>query len=228
MPDGVFLITGASSGIGQATARQAVAAGFRVALIARSRDRLESQRDELGGPGVALAMACDVTEWDELERAVATTIARFGRLDVAFANAGFGAVRGFLNESPEHWRSMILTNVYGAALTIRATVPALAQTRGHLLLTGSVAGHVVVPGSVYSATKHAVGAMAEAARRELHERGIRVTLISPGNVDTPFFDNAPAVALTDDDVARAVMYAVSQPSHVGINEILLRHRDQEI
>ncbi len=228
MPDRVFLITGASSGIGQATARQAVAAGFRVALLARSLDRLEAQRVELGGPDVALAIGCDVTEWEELERAVATTLAQFGRLDVAFANAGFGAVRGFLNESPEHWRSMILTNVYGAALTVRATVPALEETRGHLLLTGSVAGHVAVPGSVYSATKHAVGAMAEAARKELHERGIRVTLISPGNVDTPFFDNAPAVALTDDDVARAVMYAVSQPPNVGINEILMRHRDQDI
>lgn len=228
MPSPVFLITGASSGIGRATARQAVAAGFRVALLARSLERLEAQRDELGGPQVALAIRCDVTEWDELERAVAITLARYGRLDVAFANAGFGAVRGFLNESPEHWRAMILTNVYGAALTVRATVPALAESKGHLLLTGSVAGHVTVPGSVYSATKHAVGAMAEAARKELHERGIRVTLISPGNVDTPFFDNAPAVALTDDDVARAVMYAVSQPPHVGINEILMRHRDQDV
>ncbi len=228
MPDQVMLITGASSGIGRATARQAVAAGFRVALLARSLDRLEAQRDELGGTDVALALGCDVTEWDELERAVATTLAQFGRLDVAFANAGFGAVRGFLNESPEHWRSMILTNVYGAALTVRATIPALEETNGHLLLTGSVAGHVAVPGSVYSATKHAVGAMAEAARKELHGRGIRVTLISPGNVDTPFFDNAPPVALADDDVARAVMYAVSQPPHVGINEILLRHRDQDV
>jgi NADP-dependent 3-hydroxy acid dehydrogenase YdfG len=155
-------------------------------------------------------------------------LARLGRLDVVFANAGFGAVRGFLNESPEHWRSMILTNVYGAALTIRATIPALEATRGHLLLTGSVAGHVVVPGSVYSATKHAVGAMAEAARKELHPRGIRVTLISPGNVDTPFFDNAPSVALTDDDVARSVMFAVGQPPEVAINEILLRHREQDI
>ena len=147
---------------------------------------------------------------------------------MVFANAGFGAARGFLNESPEHWRSMILTNVYGAALTIRATIPALEATGGHLLLTGSVAGHVVVPGSVYSSTKHAVGAMAEAARKELHRRGIRVTLISPGNVDTPFFDNAPTVALTDDDVARSVIFAVSQPPEVAINEILLRHRDQDV
>lgn len=228
MADPVFLITGASSGIGQATARHAVAAGFRVALLARSVDRLRAQQDELGGPDMALAIGCDVTEWDQLERAVATTTETFGRLDVAFANAGFGAVRGFLNESPEHWRAMILTNVYGAALTIRATIPALEANGGHVLLTGSAAGHVAIPGSVYSATKHAVGAMAESARRELYQRGIRVTLISPGNVDTPFFENAPQIALTDDDVARAVMYAVTQPAHVGINEILMRHRDQEI
>ena len=224
----VFLITGASSGIGQATARQAVAAGHRVALLARSTDRLESLAADLGGSDRALAVGCDVTEWDELRQAVEATLARFGRLDVVFANAGFGAARGFLNESPEHWRAMILTNVYGAALTIRATIPALEATRGHLLLTGSVAGHVVVPGSVYSSTKHAVGAMAEAARKELHQRGIRVTLISPGNVDTPFFDNTPTVALTDDDVARSVMFAVSQPPEVAINEILLRHRGQDI
>ena len=224
----VFLITGASSGIGQATARQAVAAGHRVALLARSTDRLESLAADLGGSDRALAVGCDVTAWDELRQAVEATLARFGRLDVVFANAGFGAARGFLNESPEHWRAMILTNVYGAALTIRATIPALEATRGHLLLTGSVAGHVVVPGSVYSSTKHAVGAMAEAARKELHQRGIRVTLISPGNVDTPFFDNTPPVALTDDDVARSVMFAVSQPPEVAINEILLRHRGQDI
>jgi len=228
MDDQVFLITGASSGIGEATARQAVAAGFRVALVARSNDRLASLAADLGGPDHACAIGCDVTEWEELERAVEATLARFGRLDVVFANAGFGAVRGFLNESPEHWRSMILTNVYGAALTIRATIPALEATRGHLLLTGSVAGHVVVPGSIYSATKQAVGAMAEAARKELHQRGIRVTLISPGNVDTPFFDNTPTVALTDDDVARSVMFAVGQPPEVAINEILLRHRDQDV
>jgi len=228
MSERVFLITGASSGIGSATARLAVAAGYRVALLARSVDRLGALAAELGGPDRALVAPCDVTEWDQVEAAVAATMDAYGRIDVAFANAGFGAVRGFLNESPEHWRSMILTNVYGAAITIRATVPALEATGGHVLLTGSAAGHVAIPGSVYSATKHAVVAMAESARKELRERGIRVTVISPGNVDTPFFENAPPIHLAGDDVARAVMYAVSQPPGVGINEILMRHIDQEV
>ncbi|MBI2684191.1 MAG: SDR family oxidoreductase [Actinobacteria bacterium] len=228
MAERVFLITGASSGIGRATARHAVAAGFRVALLARSVERLDALADELGGPARALGVSCDVTEWSSLERAVATTIATFGRIDVVFANAGFGAARGFLNESPEQWRDMILTNVYGVAITIRATIAALESTGGHLLMTGSVAGHVTIPGSVYGATKHAVGALGAAARAELGERGIRVTLISPGFVDTPFFDNTPQVALTEDDVARAVMFAVSQPAGVGVNEILMRHIDQAI
>jgi NADP-dependent 3-hydroxy acid dehydrogenase YdfG len=223
----VILITGASSGIGAATARTAVAAGNPVALLGRRREPLATLARELGDDR-ALAICGDVTEWDQLVAAVSSVRERFGRLDVVFANAGFGAVRGFLNESPEHWKSMILTNVYGAALTIRATVEALTETGGHLLLTGSVAGHVTVPGSVYSATKHAVVAMADSARKELHERGIRVTVISPGNVDTPFFDTAPAVALHEDDVARAVMFAIDQPPGVAINEILMRHPDQAI
>ena len=147
---------------------------------------------------------------------------RFGRIDVAFANAGFGAKRGFLAESPEHWRSMVLTNVYGAALTIRATLPALTESRGHLVLTGSVAGRRALPGSLYSATKWAVTAMGEAVRQELNDTGVRVTLVEPGMVDTPFFDQRPTDALTPDDVARAVMYAVSQPAHVDVNEILIR------
>jgi NADP-dependent 3-hydroxy acid dehydrogenase YdfG len=148
---------------------------------------------------------------------------RFGRIDVAFANAGFGAARGFLEESPEHWRSMVLTNVYGAALTIRATLPALKETRGHLVLTGSVAGRRALPGSLYSATKWAVTAMGESARQELNDTGVRVTVIEPGMVDTPFFSRgAGEGALKADDVARAVMFALEQPEHVDVNEILIR------
>src|SRR6185436_367143 len=121
MPNGpVMLITGASSGIGEATARRAADAGYRLALAARSEDRLQALVEDLGGGDRALAIRCDVTEWDEEQDAVARTLERFGRLDVAFANAGFGAKRGFLSESPEHWREMVLTNVYGAALTVRA------------------------------------------------------------------------------------------------------------
>ena len=223
MPDPVFLITGASTGIGAATARHAAQAGYRVVLAARSADKLEVLADELGGAERALALPCDVTEWEQQQALVAGALDAFGRLDVVFANAGFGAQRGFLNGDPEHWRAMVLTNVYGAALTIRATVPALRESSGHLLLTGSVAGRRVMPGSLYSCTKHAVTAMAEAARLDLDGSGVRVTLLSPGSVETPFWDNgAPAGALAGDDVAEAVMYAVTRPPHVDVNEILLR------
>ena len=222
MADPVFLITGASSGIGEATARRAAEAGYRLVLAARRLERLEALAEELGGAERALAVRCDVTEWPEQEAMVETALDRFGQLDVAFANAGFGAGRSFLASTPEHWRDMVLTNVYGAALTIRATLPALTATKGHLLLTGSVAGRRALPGSLYSCTKWAVTAMGEAARLELDGTGVRVTLIEPGMVDTPFFDNPVSDALEPDDVARAVLYVVSQPPHVDVNEILIR------
>jgi NADP-dependent 3-hydroxy acid dehydrogenase YdfG len=123
---------------------------------------------------------------------------------------------------------MVLTNVYGAALTIRATIPALKESKGHLLLTGSVAGRRALPGSLYSSTKWAVTGMGESARQELNDTGVRVTVIEPGMVDTPFFENGAAPgALTADDVARAVMFAVSQPPHVDVNEILVRPTSQQ-
>jgi NADP-dependent 3-hydroxy acid dehydrogenase YdfG len=221
MPDPVFLITGASSGIGAATARHAAREGYRVVLVARSEDKIASLAQELG-EGRALAVRCDVTEWEDQQRMVAKSLEAFGQLDVVFANAGFGAPRGFLESDVEHWRAMVLTNVYGAALTIRATLPAVRETRGHMLLTGSVAGRRALPGSLYSATKWAVTAMGEALRQEVDGSGIRVTLIEPGMVDTPFFNNRPKGALEADDVARAVMFAVSQPPHVDVNEVLIR------
>ena len=110
----------------------------------------------------------------------------------------------------------------------RATLPALKEARGHLLLTGSVAGRRALPGSLYSATKWAVTAMGEAARQELNGTGVRVTLIEPGMVDTPFFDQRPSNALRDDDIARAVMFALGQPPHVDVNEILVRPVDQGV
>jgi NADP-dependent 3-hydroxy acid dehydrogenase YdfG len=222
MSDPVFLITGASSGIGAATARRAAEAGYRLVLAARSVDRLSALAGELGGSERAVAVACDVTEWDQQQAMVVRALERFGRLDVAFVNAGFGAARGFLKESVEHWRSMVLTNVYGAALTIRAALPAVREARGHFVLTGSVAGRRALPGSLYSATKWAVTAMGESLRQELNDTGVRVTLIEPGMVDTPFFDNPGEGRLHADDVARTVMFAVSQPEHVDVNEILVR------
>ena len=224
----VLVVTGASSGIGAATARAAAEAGHRVVGAARRSVPLAGLARELGGPDRALAVACDVTEWGDQRRLVASALERFGRIDAVFANAGFGARRGFLEESPEHWREMVLTNVYGAALTIRASVDALRESRGHLLLTGSVAGRKVVPGSLYSCTKWAVTAMSEAARLELHGSGVRVTLLSPGTVRTPFYDDpVGGDQLVPEDVARAVMFALGQPPHVDVNEILMRPTIQD-
>jgi NADP-dependent 3-hydroxy acid dehydrogenase YdfG len=228
MADPVFLITGASSGIGAATARRAAEPGYRVVLAARSKEALDTLAEELGGPDHALAVECDVTDFAAQEAMVAAALEHFGRIDVAWANAGFGAKRGFLEGSPEQWRAMVLTNVLGAAYTIRATIPALKATTGHLLLTSSVAGRRALPGSLYSATKHAVTAMAESARQELDGTGIRVTCIEPGMVDTPFFDNKPEGALEPDDIARAVLFAISQPPHVDVNEILVRPTAQPL
>ena len=228
-----MLITGASSGIGARTARYAADAGYRLVLAARRESELIELATELGGDDRALAMPTDVTEWDQQERLAKAALDKFGRIDVVFANAGFGAARGFLEESPEHWRSMVLTNVYGAALTIRATLPPLLEAgTGHFVITGSVAGRRALPGSLYSSTKWAVTGMAESLRQELRQMhdnsAIRVTLIEPGMVDTDFFDNrpGPANALNDNDIARAVMYAIDQPEGVDVNEILIRPTSQ--
>jgi NADP-dependent 3-hydroxy acid dehydrogenase YdfG len=225
----VMLITGASTGIGAATARHAVEAGWRVVLAARSEDKLAALVDELGSEH-AFARCCDVTEFGDQEALVSAAIERFGRLDAAFANAGFGAARGFLKEDPETWRSMVLTNVLGVAYTIRAVMPLFGeQGAGHFLLTSSVAGRRSLPGSLYSATKWAVTGMGEALRQELRQdegSQVRVTLIEPGVVDTPFFDNRPSSALEPDDIARIVMFVLSQPARVDINEVLIRPTSQ--
>ncbi|HET7121671.1 MAG TPA: SDR family NAD(P)-dependent oxidoreductase [Solirubrobacterales bacterium] len=230
MADPVLLITGASSGIGAASAR-AAAGRYRLVLAARRLEELEELAAELGGAERAIAVRCDVTEWDEVQALAGTALERFGRIDAVFANAGFGAKRGFLEESPEQWRSMVLTNVYGVALTIRATLPHLLERGdGHFLVTSSVAGRRALPGSLYSATKWAATAIGEALRQELRQmhdnHGIKVTLIEPGMTDTPFFDNRPSGALEDEDIARAVMFALEQPAGVDVNEILVRPTSQ--
>ena len=229
--DPVLLITGASSGIGAATARRAAQAGYRLVLGARREDRVRDLAAELGGEERALGVRCDVAEWEDDQALAQRGLDAFGRIDAVFANAGFGAKRGFLEESPEHWRSMVLTNVLGVALTIRATLPhMLERGTGHYVLTSSVAGRRTLPGSLYSATKWAVSAMGEALRSELRQMhgngGIRVTLIEPGMTDTNFFNERPNDALADDDIARAVLFALSEPEHVDVNEILIRPASQ--
>jgi NADP-dependent 3-hydroxy acid dehydrogenase YdfG len=223
----VLLITGASSGIGAATARLA-ADRYRLVLAARRRSALDDLAADLGDDGAALAVECDVTKWNQVEALAARALEEFGRIDAVFANAGFGATRGFLEESPEHWESMVLTNVLGPALTIRATLPHLLERGdGHYLITSSVAGRRALPGSLYSATKFAATTIGEALRQELRQmrenQQIKVTLIEPGITDTEFFDDKPAEwALRDEDIAREVLHALTAPPGVEINEILIR------
>ena len=226
----VFLITGASTGIGEATARRAVEAGFKVVLAARSTEKLERLQAELGREK-ALAVTCDVADWQSQVNLVKQTLGRFGRIDVAFANAGFSKGSTFYGgeDKAEEWREMVMVNVYGAAATARLTLPELVKNRGHFLITGSVVGRVTSIRNLYSATKWAVTGMAQAIRNEMAATGVRVTLVEPGVVDTPFWENLqkPSTAeLLPDDIARAVMYAVSQPAHVDVNEILIRPTGQ--
>jgi NADP-dependent 3-hydroxy acid dehydrogenase YdfG len=223
MSDPVLLITGASSGIGAATARLAAEADYRIALAARSEHKLTELVDELGGPDRALAVRCDVKEYAEQKAMVQRVLDHFGQLDAVYANAGMpGSEGGFSGADPEVWREMLLTNVYGVGLTLRCSLEALKASRGHVLLTGSAAGRFVIPGSMYSASKWAVTGMGLSVREELRGTGVRVTLIEPGMVDTPLFDQPPPYALQPEDIARAVVYALSQPSHVDVNEILIR------
>jgi NADP-dependent 3-hydroxy acid dehydrogenase YdfG len=222
MADPVFLITGASSGIGAASARAAAAAGWRVALAARSTARLNDLAAELGGPERALAITCDVTEFDQQQAMVAATLEHFGALDAVFANAGIGSRPGMDREPPEQWRDLVLTNVLGTALTVRASLAALEKSRGQLIVTGSLAARFIAPGSLYSATKAAVATIAETTRAAVVGTGVRVTLLSPGMVDTPLFARPPRVSLAAEDIARAVVYALEQPHHVDLGEITIR------
>jgi NADP-dependent 3-hydroxy acid dehydrogenase YdfG len=225
------LITGAASGIGAATARRLRERGDRLVLAGRREEPLLELAADLGGEREVLVKPCDVGEWDQVEALTEAALERFGAIDIVFANAGFGAARGFLEETPEHWRSMVLTNVLGVGYTIRATLPHLLERgRGHFVITSSVAGRRALPGSLYSATKWAATATGEALRQELRQMhdndAIKVTLIEPGMVDTPFFDNRPTAALAAEDIAAAVDYATSQPDRVDVNEILIRPASQ--
>ncbi|MGH3388872.1 MAG: SDR family oxidoreductase [Actinomadura sp.] len=230
MTDQVLLITGASSGIGAATARLAAGQGYRLVLAARRRELLDRLAAELGGPDRALAITCDVSEWDQVRELVDRTLAAFGRLDVAFANAAVATPTSFLDDrhTPEDWRALVLTNLYGPAILARAALPALRESRGHFVMTGSIAGRVLSPGSLYSATKWALTALAQNMRSELVDTGVRVTLVQPGLTDTDMIDPSRAThpKLDPADVGRAVLYAIGQPPTVDINEIVVRPTGQ--
>jgi NADP-dependent 3-hydroxy acid dehydrogenase YdfG len=232
VPDRVFLITGAAGGIGAATARAAARAGYRVVLTGRRPGPLRELAAGLGGPPRAQHASCDVSDWDQLLALVREVLGTLGRLDVVFANAGWSAPTSFLGEdglAPGQWHGLVATNVLGPALTARAVLPALARSGGHLLLTGSVAGRVTRPGSLYSATKWAVSALAAGIRAECVGTGVRVTLIQPGLTGAgpagPGREADPKLAPAD--VAAAVMYAVGQPAGVDVSEIVIRPVGQD-
>ncbi len=221
MTERTLLITGASSGIGAATARAAAAEGWRVALAARSEDKLAALVDEIG-PDKALALTCDVADPAAVE-AMMSRAAAFGALSAVFANAGLGAsTPGTEAGDPDNWRAMIDANIWGLVLTAKHALPRLRQVEGgHMLLTGSRAGRETLKGSVYGATKWFVHGFGRNLAQEMAEWGGRCTVIAPGMVDTPFFDTPKPQGLRPEDVAEAVVYALRQPPTVSVGEVYL-------
>lgn len=222
----VALITGGGSGIGSAVARQLLDAGHRVAVTGRGEARLRGFAEELGEPEGLLTIVGNTAEYGDVQAAVDTTLKAFGRLDTVVANAGFATHDSVAEGDPAGWTEMVLTNVLGPALLIRASIDALKETRGRIVLVGSVAGFVHTPGNVYGATKWAVTGLAENTRRQVTEWGVGVTLIAPGRVETPFWDSygslPPGQLLTADQIADSVVWAVRQPAGVDINTVVVR------
>jgi NADP-dependent 3-hydroxy acid dehydrogenase YdfG len=239
----VALITGASSGIGEAIAEALAARGAHLALAARRVDRLRALADRFagaGGGGETLVIPCDVREAEQVEAAVRQTTERWGRLDALVANAGFGWRGPLVEGDPRRWKEMLDTNVYGLLLTLKYGVPPMLERgRGHVIVTSSVAGRVATPGgSAYCGSKFAASAIAESLRMEVGPKGVRVTSIEPGVVISEFQAVAGytpeivpnmlkgAEPLVPADIARAVVFALEQPAHVDITELVVRPTGQ--
>ncbi len=234
----VAVVTGASSGIGGATARLLAKEGCNVVLAARREDRLIALAAELGEG--TLVAPTDVSDPAACAALVARTLERFGSLDILINNAGLGLYGSIAEGDPEDWRKMFDVNVLGVLYTTRAAVrQMLRQGAGDVLFVSSLAGRRVprADGTVYAATKHAVNAIAEGLRMDVHEKGIRVLNVEPGLVRTEFPESSHPSAqeyyaekeytpLEAKDVARAVVYALLQPPRVSVNEILVRPTEQ--
>ncbi|MGW0629546.1 SDR family oxidoreductase [Streptomyces sp. NPDC002758] len=222
----VALITGGGSGIGAAVARQLLDAGHRVAVTGRGERRLRDFADELGWPDSLLTVTGNAAEYDDVRSAVDATLKAYGRLDTVVANAGFATHDSVAEGDPAGWTEMVLTNVLGPALLIRASIDALKESRGRIVLVGSVAGFVNTPGNIYGATKWAVTGLAENTRRQVTEFGVGVTLVAPGRVETPFWDTygslPPGHLLTADQIADSVVWAIRQPVGVDVNTVVVR------
>jgi NADP-dependent 3-hydroxy acid dehydrogenase YdfG len=221
----VMIITGGSTGIGAATAKQAIQIGYKVIVTARSKENLEKLKSEINSDNLSIFMS-DVTDINSLQSLKKHAIDTFGQIDIVFANAGFAAgSRSYLDgDTPDEWKDMVLTNVYGMALTANVFLQELVKNKGQLILTSSVVGRVTTPGSLYTATKWAVCAMGDSIRKEMIGKNVKVTLIEPGVVDTPFWNEGTKFEniLTADDIASTVIFVTQQPSNVDINEILIR------
>jgi NADP-dependent 3-hydroxy acid dehydrogenase YdfG len=249
LKDTVALITGASSGIGEASAHALARRGARLALVARRRDRLEALAERIGQDGERpLVIEADLGERAAAERAVSETVERLGRLDVLVNNAGV-MLLGPIEDAPiEEWERMLAINVMGLLYTSHAALPHLlsAAESSHrrvadLVNISSVAGRVARLGSgVYNLTKHGVGAFSESLRQEVTGRHVRVSLVEPGAVDTELPDhNRPEIReqiderfggierLEAEDIAEAIAYIVTRPRHVAINELLIRPTEQQ-
>ncbi|MFF3919685.1 SDR family oxidoreductase [Streptomyces sp. NPDC001852] len=222
----VALITGGATGIGAAVARQLLAAGHRVTVTGRTEARLRDFADGLGNPEELLTVAGNASAFDDVQDAVDRTLKAYGRLDTVVANAGFATHDTVAEGDPAGWTEMVLTNVLGPALLVRASVEALKESRGRIVLIGSVAGFVNTPGNIYGATKWAVTGLAENTRRQVTEFGIGVTLVAPGRVETPFWDGLgslpPGHLLTADQIADSVVWAIGQPAGVDVNTVVVR------
>lgn len=239
----VAVITGASSGIGEATAKHLAKAGVRVALAARRKDRLDElvQQIEADG-GKAMAVEADITDRANCKQLVEQVTAEWGQIDMLINNAGVMLIGPVAELPVEDWEQMIQLNQLGLLYMTREALPSLTAAKGHIVNISSVAGRTTAPGSaVYNMTKWGVNAFTEALRKELVEgkTGVRTTLIEPGAVatelqshNTPDTQQAHKERFGDikileaDDIAAGIVYAVSQPAHVNVNEILIRPTEQ--
>lgn len=216
-----LFITGASSGIGAATAKAAVEAGWQVGLMARSEDKLQGLADTLGKDNVEVVVG-DATKLNAQERAVAQVVERFGGLDATFANAGMGVdTPGTEKGDPDEWRRMIDINVMGVLWTAKATLPHLRATKGHFVVTGSAAGRIHLEGSIYGASKWFVHGFGQNLAAEMATWGGRCTTIAPGMVNTSFFDDPKPDKLAPEDIAASVMYALEAPPRANVREVFI-------
>tara|TARA_R110000772_G_scaffold144059_1_gene253626 strand:+ start:656 stop:1327 length:672 start_codon:yes stop_codon:yes gene_type:complete len=215
-----LFITGASSGIGAATARAAAHAGWNVGLFARSQDKLDVLAAEIGDQAVVLTG--DATVYEDQRIAIDRLVDHFGQLDAVFANAGKGTSQGGTeNGDPEEWKAMVDLNIMGALYTAHLAMPHLRKTTGQYIVTGSAAGRRHIKGSIYGATKFFIHGFAGNLADEMAEWGGRCMVVSPGMVNTPFFDEEKPDKLHPDDVAAAVLHALDAPARAAIREIHL-------